>query len=626
MATTTSDFAASAHARAIDAAVPGGNARSVFARRLHVILFVALIVVSAVPVLILGSWVDRSALHKEIDAVTEKHLLIAQNLSSALSRYVVDVKAGFTYAASDMTEHANDDELKTMLESLSFRYLFIVDARNRVVDRLNVATDRTDLPEIDDAGLASFREQARAADGATIITDLVRLDDVPAFVLLRQLDAGRLAVGVLGLDYIRSAQRAIEFGERGHSMIVDAQGVVVAHPNGEWERISKNASKLSVVQKMMRGETGVATFYSPPMQADMIAGHTTVPETGWGVMVPQPMSELVDRAGNTQNVAIGMIAVGILVASIIGWCLARFLAQPVVAVERAARAVAAGRLRTQVEPLPAYAPIEMHSLAVSFDRMVDELRHRDDGLRVAMNDAEAANRAKTEFLANMSHELRTPLNGVLGFSEIIRDQTFGPIAESRYVDYANDIHFAGQHLLAVINDVLDVSKIEAGELKPELSDVDLGRIADGCVAVMRNRARQGKIAVAVDVPADLPPLRADERMIRQILLNLLSNAVKFTSPGGTVTVTAGRRIDGGLTIGVGDTGIGIAPEHIDLVVQPFSQVDSSLQRSYEGTGLGLYLTKTLAELHDAKLNIVSQIDVGTKVEIRFPASALRQAA
>jgi len=147
--------------------------------------------------------------------------------------------------------------------------------------------------------ISELREIAGAAGGEVVITDLMRSKDQPVFFVVQQLDSGRFAMGALGLEYIRSVQRSIAFGERGHSMIVDVRGVVVAHPNGEWERISKNASKLSVVGKMMRGETGVATFYSPPMQADMIAGHTVVPEIGWGVMVPQPMSELVARAGDT---------------------------------------------------------------------------------------------------------------------------------------------------------------------------------------------------------------------------------------------------------------------------------------------------------------------------------------
>jgi len=340
-------------------------------------------------------------------------------------------------------------------------------------------------------------------------------------------------------------------------------------------------------------------------------------------MVPQPMSELEERAGDTQNIAIAITLIGILIAALIGWWLAKLLARPVVAVEQAARAVAGGSLDTQVAPFSKHSPVEMRSLAASFDHMVDELRHRDTGLRVAMNQAEAASRAKTEFLANMSHELRTPLNGILGFSEILKEQTFGPLGGPRYVEYAGDIHQSGRHLLEVINDVLDVSKIEAGQFKPEISDVQLDEIVESCLGMIENRAREGAIEVDCDCPGDLPPLRADGRMIKQIILNLLSNAVKFTPKGGKVTLSAVRAADGVFTLAISDTGIGIAPEHIDLVVQPFSQVDSSLQRHYEGTGLGLFLTKTMVELHGARLSIESRSGEGTTVSIRFAKSAMR---
>ena len=595
-----------------------------FAYRLHVILFVALILFSAIPVAVLDGWVERSAMDKEISSVSEKHLLIAQNLSAGLSRYVTDVKEGFQVAATFAAGGSvgERDALKNMLRTLNFEHVCIVDGEGRVVASV-VAAPGVSAPPRPGADLVvPLRELAHAAGGKVAISDLIRHKDQPSFFVVQQIDSRHFAFGKLALDYIRDVQRSIAFGERGHSMIVDATGTVVAHPNSEWERISKDASKLSVVQKMMRGETGVATFYSPPMQADMIAGHTAVPETGWGVMVPQPMSELEERAGDTQNIAIAITGIGILIAALIGWWLAKLLARPVVAVEQAARAVAGGSLDTQVAPLPKHSPNEMRSLAASFDHMVDELRQRDTGLRLAMNQAEAASRAKTEFLANMSHELRTPLNGILGFSEILKAETFGSLGSTRYLEYAPDIHHSGQHLLDVINDVLDVSKIEAGQFQPEISFVKLDEIVESCLSMIENRAREGAIRVDCDCPDDLPPLKADARMIKQIILNLLSNAVKFTPEGGTVTLGAVRGADGVFTLSVSDTGIGIAPEHINHVVQPFSQVDSSLQRHYEGTGLGLFLTKTMVELHDARLNIESRPGEGTTVSIRFPKSAM----
>lgn len=590
--------------------------------RLRVIQFMALIVFSALPVLILDGWVQRSALQKEIASVSEKHLLIAQNVSGALSRYIIDIKEAFKVVSDQANARGDTGHLVSLLRALDFNHACIVDGSKIQVNFLATAGAASESPLPDAATMSALRKIAEKAGGKVVITDIMRDRGEPALFVVRQIDARNMALGALGLDYIRKVQRSISFGRRGHSMIVDAQGVVMAHPNKQWENESKDASKLSIVGKMMRGETGVATFYSPPIQANMIAGHTIVPETGWGVMVPQPMSELEDRAGDTQKVAISITAVCIFVAALIGWWLANYLTQPIIAVERAASAVAAGHLNTQVEPLPKYSPIELRHLAAGFNNMVDELRRRDDELRVATTQAKAANRAKSEFLANMSHELRTPLNAILGFSEIIESQTYGPIEQQRYVEYAGDIHSSGEHLLDLINDVLDVAKIEAGVLKPEIEDVDLPRVIQSCLNMIENRALRGNIAVRHDVPPDIPILRGDERMIRQILLNLLANSVKFTPGGGTISIAAVHEQDGGISITVSDTGIGIAPEHIDEVAQPFRQVDNSLHRKYEGTGLGLFLTKTMTELHGAEMHIVSRIGEGTSVIVRFPKEAV----
>ncbi len=586
--------------------------------RLRIIQFVALVAFSALPVLVLDGWVQRSAMQKEIASVSEKHLIIAQNVSRALSRYVIDVKEGFEVASKHARAGGNTDHLVSLLRSLGFKHACIVDGSRLQISFLSASDGVPGSPFPDAKTLTILHEIAEKAGGKVVITDILRDRGQPALFVVQQIDSRNMALGALGLDYIRKIQHLISFGKRGHSMIVDARGVVMAHPNQKWEAEPKDASKLSVVAKMMRGETGVAKFYSPPMQADMIAGHTVVPETGWGVMVPQPMSELEDRASDTQQVALSITAISIFIAALMGWWLANYLAQPIIAVERAASAVAAGHLNTQVEPLPKFSPVELRRLAAGFNNMVDELRSRDDELRVATTQAETANRAKSEFLANMSHELRTPLNAILGFSEIIESQAYGPVGERRYVEYAGDIHRSGQHLLDLINDVLDVAKIEAGALAPEIGDIELPKLIQSCLSMIENRAERGNIAICSKISEELPTLRGDERMIRQILLNLLSNAVKFTPGGGTVTLEAAHDQDGRISITVSDTGIGIATEHIDEVVQPFRQVDNSLRRSYEGTGLGLFLTKTMTEMHGAEMRITSRLGEGTSVTIRFP--------
>ena len=239
-------------------------------------------------------------------------------------------------------------------------------------------------------------------------------------------------------------------------------------------------------------------------------------------------------------------------------------------------------------------------------------------LRLAKEEAELASRAKSDFLANVSHELRTPLNAIIGFSEIIKDQLFGPMGNQRYREYAIDIHDSGTHLLSLINDILDLSKIEAGKFELHEEAIDLEAVTKSCFRIMRDRAEEAGVMLQHSFPRHLPHLKADPRAVKQILLNLLSNAVKFTDPGGRVLVYGNIAEDGGMLLHVEDTGIGIAEADIAKAMAPFGQVDSSLSRKYEGTGLGLPLTRHLVDLHDGELTLSSVMGQGTQVTISFP--------
>jgi len=240
----------------------------------------------------------------------------------------------------------------------------------------------------------------------------------------------------------------------------------------------------------------------------------------------------------------------------------------------------------------------------------------------AKEDAELANRTKSEFLTNMSHELRTPLNAVIGFSEIMRNPLDGSIDPEAYGEYANNVHQSGVHLLELINDILDISKIEAGkfELNEEVFEPD-ATIAV-CLRLIKERAIENAVELDVEVDGHLPRIRADERKVKQILLNLLSNAVKFTPEGGRVSVRARADSKAGLVISVQDTGIGIARDDIPKVLSAFVQVDSALTRQFQGTGLGLPLAKSLAELHGGTLELESEIGAGTVVTMSLPPDRL----
>jgi signal transduction histidine kinase len=243
-------------------------------------------------------------------------------------------------------------------------------------------------------------------------------------------------------------------------------------------------------------------------------------------------------------------------------------------------------------------------------------------LRQSKERAEMANRAKSEFLANMSHELRTPLNAVLGFSEIIMNKAFGPEAVDRYADYAGDIQASGKHLLAIIDDILDLSKIEAGHSKLEESEISVAKIVSRTRILLGDRFRRAGLKLTFDLPDPTLQLRIDERKLKQALVNLLSNALKFTPRGGRVTLAAVRGADGDFGFAVRDTGIGIAGQHIETVLSPFGQVESAFSREHHGTGLGLPLARSLIELHGGRLSLVSELNVGTVATLWLPAQRL----
>jgi PAS domain S-box-containing protein len=239
-------------------------------------------------------------------------------------------------------------------------------------------------------------------------------------------------------------------------------------------------------------------------------------------------------------------------------------------------------------------------------------------LVTAKTTAELANRTKTEFLANMSHELRTPLNAIIGFSEVMRNEMFGPMGHPNYHEYAGDILNSGRHLLEVINDILDMSKIEAGKMELREEVIEFGEIVDSCLKLVSQRAQEMGHEILVQVPRETPRILADGNMAKRILLNLLSNAVKFTPAKGKIELRVSREPGGDLAVSVSDTGIGISTDDIKRIWQPFAQVENPMQRKYQGTGLGLPLVRSMADLHQADVELTSIPGQGTTVVVRFP--------
>ncbi len=249
---------------------------------------------------------------------------------------------------------------------------------------------------------------------------------------------------------------------------------------------------------------------------------------------------------------------------------------------------------------------------------ISDRKRVEIALREAKEQAELASRTKSEFLANVSHELRTPLNSIIGFSDMMRSEILGPIGNQRYREYAGDINDAGAHLLKLINDILDLSRIEIGGMSLDEEPIDVAELLEGCRRLIEPRVHAARLSITVDCPATLPGLVADKRRVRQILINLLSNACKFTREGGSVRLAAESSPQSSIALVVEDTGIGIAETDIAKVLAPFGQVDGTYSRRFEGVGLGLPLSKRLVEMHGGTLTIASTIGVGTRVIVTFP--------
>ena len=578
---------------------------------MHHLLFVAFTLIAAAPIGILAMWEGRTSFQNELDSVRERHLLVARNLTSTMSRYVKDLTAVFGVAIESGAIESPVNGLADLLASLEVVHVCILGPDGSVESWMRGLADSETKP-VTDRLFRELRALPRAGSTDTLMSNLYHdSKNNPVFYLVKPLPNGRTALGVVRTRYLVSLQQAIAFGDHGHAVITDAKGQVIAHPLKDWVAASRDISGVNVVAAMIRGETGVDQFYSPAFKDDMIAGYAVVPETGWGVMVPQPISELRRRANIVNQMATIIAAASFVSAALLSWLIALYLARPVRDVATTAEAVLGGNDKVSVPEFRGAVPREIRRLGLAFNTMLDDLRRRAAETLQALRQAEQSNAAKTQFLANMSHEIRTPLNGVVGMIELMNLTDLTP-AQKGYAEQATQ---SSQALLRLIDDILDLSRIEAGRLALEEAPFHLPTLVQDLRVLFADQARAKGLTLNVLVPDDLNVvLIGDKHRLLQVLANLTGNAVKFTQHG-SITVTVADVVPNGsgmrLRFEVVDTGIGIPADKHEAIFEAFSQADASMTRRYGGTGLGLSIARQLCHMMGGEIGVTSEVGQGS---------------
>lgn len=588
--------------------------------KLRLLLFISLTLVSIVPVGLLAYWEQRTALEKEFTSLQEKHLLLARNLTGALERYVQDVELAFSMTTDNLPNASGIKNLDSMLVGLDFRHILVIDAEG-VVQKMQCALscpkgDRFP-PEVLKS-VETARRQAEASPGKIVFSNITRNPEgQPSIYLLRALDGGLLAIGELSPGYIGKVQKAVTFGDRGHAAIVDKSGRVIAHPLPSWVNTMKDISKLSVIKKMMNGESGVTQFYSPAMKADMVAGFNVVPATGWGVMIPQPYSELVERANSLRIVALGIAAMGTAIAILLSWWLSGLLSRPLRTMAEAAHAFAEGRAMPLVEDTSRFVPHEVSDLSRSFDYMVREIDKKNTEMSALAIEATEANKAKSEFLSSMSHELRTPLNAIIGFAEAL-DLGINIEDPGKRTETLKNIAAAGRDLNGLIGNILDFAKIEEGMVDLTHEDIVPSDIFKSCLPIIDQMTRDKSIKYK-GIKGSGKFIRVDPFRLKQILLNFISNAIKYNKQDGELEFGCYEVPGNRLRVYVSDTGLGIPDHSKDRIFKSFDRLRLE-KTDVPGSGIGLSIAKKLTESMGGLIGFESELGVGSTFWVEFPIS------
>ncbi|MHA1565646.1 MAG: sensor histidine kinase [Alphaproteobacteria bacterium] len=595
---------------------PSPAARSIIKVKARIALATIAVSVTALLLLVFIWLQDRSA---RLDAAFQASVEHAQTAAEHAIRSfeTVEIALGM-FARHHQRASANDSEADLSLlvgatqDLPHLAAVTIVDANGKILFSANA--NRTKSQK---SAIAEYLRQHRSGGSTTLHVvqpaSIPGSDTQPIKITRRIDDAegnfGGVVIAEVAPEFFREFYDATNGGDGmfGAALLTTSSrilssssyfmgttdNVIGEHVDFDWGGYGHSGlSSVSVVERATSGEYVAAV----------------VPISGWPlsiVVAYSPTAVLSTSLG----VRLGLLAAALIVV------LAGMVAFVILSRNYGKQAQAFVQLEESRQEL-ARQVAELEDSKKRLEKQGNQLQEMADELILAKQSAEQGNRAKSNFLAQMSHELRTPLNAILGFSEIIRDQVFGADCQDRYVAYADDIHSSGRHLLDIINDILDLSKIEAGKMELAEEAVNIAQVVDEVRRILAPRAADSGLDLITELPDLLPEMRADRRGVKQILINLIGNAIKYTPSAGTVTVSVAI-VDGACRISVADTGIGIAQEDLPKVLSPFGQV-SAVDRSRGGTGLGVPIVAALARLHGGELQIESTPDVGSTFTVTLP--------
>jgi signal transduction histidine kinase len=541
-----------------------------------------------------------------------------------------------------------------------------LDRRHEDFSRLVVGSPITEIGYIDPAGwlrLDVFRTKIdfigrkglsneqkaylRARAGDPYFKDWFLASEPRLTLALRESGTGGVVFADLSLTDAENAISNVGLEGAGQAYVVDGDGYLIIYHDPTRTLVKTRLTAYPQVRAAIQpgpsrpgSQREVNVGPDPFSSGKVLTATESIPTLGWHVFVQQPIGEAFAPLYSSILRTAILLVIGLALAVLASLLLARRMVAPIETLQVGAARVAGGDLET---PIRVDTGDELEDLADEFNRMTGQLRESYAGLEQKIQDRtseladalgqleekrrelETVSAHKSEFLANMSHELRTPLNAIIGFSEVLHEQMFGPLNEQQ-MGYVQDVLQAGRHLLSVINDILDLSKVEAGRMELDLSEVSIPEALRAGISLNGERASRGEVTLELSVEPVEIVILADERKVRQVVFNLLSNAVKFTAPGGRVDVSA-RMTDGMVLVSVADTGFGIAPEDRELIFEEFQQARATdAGTRQEGTGLGLPLSRRFIELHGGRLWVESERGVGSTFSFTLPMAPSTESA